>query len=283
MPLTLLRHATQKPPMGPLKLDAGHPLAQGLVLALVINETGSQVINDAVGRNLLTKQGSPTWGSVAGSGLGLSTTTGGAGFQVAAPSSVAMQPPLTIVWKGVYIGGAAANAGIFGVTFTNSDTSPFLAYSLEWDNGTPSPRFAFNDGSFESVVPAISVAAGSSLWLAGVHTGSLQFFYQQDPYTANTAAGQKTLPISYGSPILYLGGVSYVSRTPAVFHEVAHIYNRALSSAELAWLKAEPYSMFQTRPLQRWFTIPGGVVALPPGAEIGVGGGDSSAIAAMMR
>src|SRR5580765_5918326 len=49
MPLTLLRHATQKPLAGPQKPDPGSTLSVGLQAFWLINENGGPVLNDASG------------------------------------------------------------------------------------------------------------------------------------------------------------------------------------------------------------------------------------------
>lgn len=259
MPVSTLLSKTQKPPFGPLKLDFGHPLAQGLVGFFALNEFGNQVVFDLLAGVAPSLAGGATWDSRSGRS-GLLTNAAGALATVATPTRLQLQLPISIVWRGAYLGGQDANAFIFGSSYSNNDTNPYVCYNLDFD-GSSNIRLGWNNGSTQTINSA--APATGQLWLGGTLAAASQALYINDPFTAAATASVAGASISYGATTqITFGGYAGVSRNAAVLHEVGHVYNRVLSTAELAWLKAEPYSMIQTQPLRRW--APAAAAAFDP-------------------
>lgn len=249
MPLTLLRHATQKPPIGPQKLNIGNPLSKKLAAYWVLNEQGSATIYDAV-RGLTGSLGTGvSWtSSVAGPALaftGVSTQiiSGSGGLEDIASN------PYTVIAR--YLVTADIDNNFYFQIGSAFSTDKLLHLGDSFSQAT-----RFNLFSDDSVIN------WSSKQLGNVH--------EVVTTQANDASNTKTV---------YLDGVQQATATatglfsgdgswkiggvPAgswyfngTLMHVA-VYGRALTAAEVRTFYAEPYAMFQTRPVQRWFTVVG--------------------------
>lgn len=262
--LTLLK-PTQKPPNGPVQLKDGHPLATGLVSLILCNEWGSQTIYDHVSGTAIPFRASTSWGSSATQTAGVLTSVAGSGAEVVVPASLKLNFPITLVWKGTILGAATNSSNYFGVSANNTDAAPFSCYRM--GVGAAVYRAGFNiSGTATNITSAVAPTAGP-IWLASTYATGAQALYVQDPITAAATTSVAGATVTYAaSSVLSLGQYTGpAARNPNALHEVAYIYNRVLTNAELAWLKAEPYCMIQPRAARRFistvatsFTLSGG-------------------------
>lgn len=261
MPLTLLRHATQKPPPGPLKLDIGHPLSQQLAFATILNDYG----NGTPGELLTRVAGSLTgsWASTPyGSAASLTAATDGINFG----NNPAWAPgtnPFTIV-AFANPTASSQSSGLWSRRANGGGTAIILGANL-----------ASNGGGLNGVLGtynASPVLAAQSTSTTVINGGYHQFAVTRTGVTVALYSDAVSLAVTLGNA----GNVNYTA-TDSVFVGTfgngnaalsgyqlngqavyAYYWNRALSAAEIASLYAEPYAMFQTRPLQRWFVLAAG-------------------------
>jgi hypothetical protein len=204
---------------------------------------------DLIGTNNLTPGGAVTYDGARG----LVTESAGLYYQCAINPALKLQPPLTVVWQGSFpnAGSRTASAAIFGVTFTNADTTPFAAYQLGFDASgnlvfNKNEGGAFGQWSFSDSVPH----AGTTTWLAVTVNTVNSISYVNDP-AANPSGHGGESAINYGStPLLSFGSPSYVSRNSLCSHEYGLIYNQSLPLKNLQWLYTNGRDLF-SRPRGR--------------------------------
>lgn len=262
MPLTLLRHVVQKPPVGPLELIAGHPLASGLVFATPLHETGSNEPMEYVSAARPSAQ-VINW---VGTAYGPSPDFNGSSRYIRYTDNPIWRPgtsPFTIMVLANPISGGST-IGLFskrnGTNFDQlslmancnnnggpqSGTFGWYHYDTTTTNSGCTAATSIVDGAFHQVV-LTRVGATHTLYRDGVNMSLSQ---------ANTGN-----PNWNGNPSLYLGALGNTNAAPTgafLNGQIVYAYywvGRALSQGEILSLMAEPYQMFRTRPIQRWFVI----------------------------
>jgi hypothetical protein len=282
MPLTLLRHATQKPPTGPLKLDVGHPYAAGLELWYLGSERSGPNIQDFAtlrpGRKgALAGGASWTPGKIGGGALKFASATDivNIGTAHGLPSS-ATQAWTFSLWANWHDTTAASQTLIaagyagapFSVELVNSGglylryaygggTGTFLHREDTWPLDTWRHIFITDDG--------LGNTNSSSLWINGVPTA----------WETGTETGAHVT--SYDSY-----GMSLGARQPFVDNNLngqidnVMVWSRALPPAAATAFYTEPFHLAQPRPVQRWFVIASGG-ASPQTATAGYAGDSGAA------
>jgi hypothetical protein len=274
MPLTLLRHATQKPPTGPLKLDVGNPYAAGLELWYLGSERSGPNIQDFAtlrpGRKgALAGGASWTPGKIGGGALKFASATDmvniGTAHGLPSSATQAWTFSLWANWHDTTTATqtliAAGYAGApFSVELVNSGglylryaygggTGTFLHREDTWPLDTWRHIFITDDG--------LGNTNSSSLWINGVPTA----------WETGTETGAHVT--SYDSY-----GVALGARQPFVDNNLngqidnVMVWSRALPPAAATTFYTEPFHLAQTRPLQRWFVVASGA----PPAISGSGG-----------
>lgn len=254
MPVSFWRNS--KPPAG-TPIDFSHPLARGLVLAFPFNQYHGAPVDSVRGLRLTPKgqlNDTLRWGQ--GAGFINAANTNGA--EATCPDYAKLAMPITIVWQGLKLGlpTAGSNAGIFGVSFDNANTTPFLSYSFIY-NSTTSVYLYGGNGATQSASSG-TLPANGPLWLAATIENGRQALYVN---TAATPAGTGTgtTAITYSSTsLVYVGNYTNIVRNSNTRSDLGYIWNRALTLSELQWIEAEPYAMFAP-PVWRRYFVPAAV------------------------
>ncbi len=223
------------------RLRRGHAMTAGLKGAWCLVGGYGQ---DLIGSNHLTPGGTVGYDGV----FGMGTTVASAYYQCSANSVLQLQPPITIVWQGSFpfSGTRTANSQIFGVSYTNADTTPFSAYQFAVDN---SGFLALNKnqaGTFGQLFPGglQTPPVGARTWIATVLKSGNSLTYVDNPASSGRTDTAVTA-INYGTtPILSFGTPSYVSRNSLCSHEYGLIYNYSLPLKSLQWLYSNGLDLF---------------------------------------
>lgn len=255
MPLTLLPHATQKPPVGPLTVDIGNPLSGGLVFASPLTEYGSNVVNDYspgyAGTGAL--KATPPWQSGSlGAQLGFDGTTQYVDFGTAPAARTAAK--LSIVAWIVHRGTVSARAmvGWFQSSATTYEFRLTDTHKLE----------LLKEASASLGVSTGTVPSNTLTQVGVTYDGTNGLFYVDG---AQGSSFTSTNTFSYAaSDNIRIASQSGASGSEFFNGSIAAVYiwNRVLSAGEMASITAEPFQLFRTRPIQRWFVV-GGQTAMP--------------------
>jgi hypothetical protein len=227
---------SRKPPFG-TPVDRSHPLSQGLIGCFPLNEGGGGSVGDAVYGDTAAFHGA-SWSPRGG----VDCTAASAGVYSAAPARLRIQPPLTVMWRGVNI-ALAATAGMefLEISYATSG-SPFIAYGF-WGAAGAALTLAYNSaGSTVQVGFGTAPGVGRAFALAGTIAPGFSAAYVDGSRKA-TAAGATS--INYGSGSQLLFGVYTGETGPAgVIHDCGYIWQGVLTPDLIGWASAEPYAMF---------------------------------------
>ena len=268
--LTLLRHAVQKPPLGPLKLVAGHPLAQGLVGSWLFNDFGSSPASVVNPHDQLAITGANPWGSSI-EGPAVNMAAAPQQLRLASPSSALLSTSTaTLYWRGVILGagGGSTLPRLFSIEANNTNASPFIGIGI-YRETTGNLSVGLDPGGAGATLISNVVSSpptNTVIDLAVVFNSATgtTVYYNGSQVATNATTGA----LSYTSTAcLISNGISNgTGDTTNHANICAHIYNRALTAAEVGQLHAEPYAMFQARPVQKWFVL-AGASTTPSGAD----------------
>ncbi len=233
------------------KLNKGHPRAAGLIAAYAFPSGYGQ---DLVGfSHLTTKTGTISYDGIRGLITHISSTT--TGLQGIASASLKFPTTATLVWQGTNFGSPNNSAGIFGVTYDNTGSSPYYGYAFQY-NTPPQVAMYWNNGSLQSASWNQGMPSGSN-WVAGTITSGSQKLYVNDPITSiasNTATG--TISYSSSAQVFFGTPAAFSGRNPDLAHEYGLIYNRILTNKELAWLLTNGRDLFVNKRNRIISTVP---------------------------
>lgn len=237
------------------KIDWQHPYAhrlQGLWLPQALNGFRS-LVNSA---DQLSSGGSSTitagvtpWGYGTGETSG---STGARGWVNTSPS-LALQPAsgVTILWVGSLRSAVAANRRLFGMEANSTNSPPYNAFGI-YRASTTTLGYAIDPGgSFTSVASGSIINAVEQFGFAALtYDGATLRGYWQGALVASTSASGS---LSYSSPILVCGTNEAVgsSASADALMSMGAIWDRALSSSEIATLYSDPFQMLRT-PQRYW-------------------------------
>ena len=253
MPLTLLRHATQKPPTGTLALDLDHPLAQGLVFAPPWNEgAGTSSWEPA------QRVSSSAWTGVFGN---IPLWTSGRFGAALAVKGARIEYPALAVWNlqrftmSAWLFIDPADSGQNRSLFCGSASSGY--------------EYRINSSNVQELLNSSVASLGTSssapptgVWthVALSYDGTTVRFYLNGN-ADGTASGSATFS-SYVSLALAMrqDGNEYPTQ-PGSLMDLPRMHNRVLAQAEIQQLMAEPMAVYAPRTLQRWLVVISGGTA----------------------
>ena len=239
----------QKPPIG-AQIRLEHPLAQGLVGCWLFNEGQGNRAFDSVWRSPGSIQ-NPDWRPGA---LHVGDTSN---KYVTVACSPDIEPTtLTVV------------AGCQVISFTErhekvvckpyiSTKSPYQSYTLARESTLSQFCFEINVNGSLYTIELGDLVLGEDVFLAGTFDGTYVKGYQD---------GQLITIESHPGAIGYYGTDLYFGDNP-IETSAGHpryldcllyfvlLYRRALSESEISWLYEEPYAMFESYSLVKYFFI----------------------------
>jgi hypothetical protein len=218
--------------------DPGHPLSARLVACHV--PVGRLGAIDLCGGPTLPTIGNPPW-SLTGFGRALSSNAAATGYQFThgTTGKLAIQPPLTIMWVGSYLGSAAGDSIIYGGSVNMVSTAPYFSYAISFGGsasswafyGQTGGTFLEIDGGAASSLPnpvvlAITVTtSATTLWANGVRVTS----------------GSGVASITYPSTSTFCFGNGSLGGSGSGASNMGAVWNRALTDGEIEKLAADPF------------------------------------------
>jgi hypothetical protein len=254
-------------------INPTHPWAQGLVAFYAGNEGSGGLINDYRGQLTMSATGfgsTNPWGGGPG-GVGLLCNVAGLGAQATLPTTLNFSYPLAFACGVSFLGFPDTNAGIFGITTNNTDTTPFAAMNLSCGGSTVQLNyttggsfFAANSSSFgfagDAVLAGRCTTGSQTIYINGVSAGSNSNALASPSYTATS--------------LMFAGNHSGISHNSNMIFYWGAFWNRLLLNAELFNIGANVnaiWQMFQA-PFPWWLkpgaAAPAGASSYFPGSSI---------------
>lgn len=249
---------------------SAHPLNRGLVAWWLAGDEnpfwGGPQFRDLFNKTHLSLRTGTTWRID-----GLQSTAGDRGAAVATPTALQLAAPLTTAWYGNVLGTGSAYGTPFVVSYTNADTSPYLAYGFDRNAGGNEFRFMTNanGGSGGSWYGPFFTNYTGPLLLVGTvsgTTGTAYAFGTNPSFTNGQQGTFASASIAYATSQTCLGSLNYKAGNYAnCVSESAWVWNRALSLSELNALFYQarfghPDTLRRHAPARKWVSVaaPGG-------------------------
>lgn len=240
---------TERPPLGAY-LDPGHPLAKGLVGAWIVNEAGGRTVFDlSGGRNHGTIAGA-IW---QGKGLYFDGSGDYVRLQNAPINNQSWAGGITVFWFGK-TGPSFIDFPQFVSQDNYGTTAGNWVLGLHGSYGYRL-RFEGNNGAWRELIPhtGAALAVNTVYKLAVTWDGTTGKGYINGIFEKSATPGAGTL--TTGQEIDFAARMQGTQKHTSGHVYAVFIYARPLSAAEIAWLSAEPYAMFedpQRRFLYSW-------------------------------
>jgi len=238
-----------KPSVGAqLKLD--HPLSRGLIGAWLLNERSGDEAHDYSGRGnvgtLTNMDPAADWvGSLHGGALDFDGSNDY--VNIGTPAILnSLQVPMTI--SGWFKQSATSGVrAVFGQYKSVADHQ--LIKMVRIDNGTFLYYVSTAAGGYQSYgsfTPAVNVWHFFAVVVSGSIASPVVTIYLDDNSQSSSLSALSSTPDTTVS--IYIGNDMSGYGEAEAFNgpiEEIHIYDRALSAQEIAWLYAFPYAMFE--------------------------------------
>jgi hypothetical protein len=243
---------TQKPPLGSL-INWSHPLSRGLMGCWLMNEGSGNRISDLSGNgNHGILMNGPLW--VPGK-VGQALSFNGVDDSVNLGNHPSLNLPnaFTIaVWVNqtslVNWSGIISKSNINYLLLIGQPGTPYLVAQVG--------GIEKNTGSgTETILP-------NNEWhfLVGTFDGTyLRYYYDGVREGLETATGGN---VDTTTADAYISDWDYSNKFNGLIDGV-RIYNRALSAKEIRWLYAQPYAMFERRPVWMDYVAAAGGLSIP--------------------
>jgi hypothetical protein len=228
-----------KPPLG-ARRDYGHPLSRGCTGHWIMNERAGTTLYDISGLGrAMTLLNAPAWTvSSGGPAVDFDGTNNGA---TVASGAVNLDTGTFILWME----SDATPAESTPRYLFDSDSARHACF-MQGSGGLNTIQM-YNDGRSNDF--PVAWDAGAAVCIAAVYnkTGNVQQLYLNGvPLTGQNAAG--VWGATALGALFYVGQrFNAIERADARLYQV-RIYNRALTTDEIAWLYVEPYADMVMRP-----------------------------------
>lgn len=262
-----------KPPPGS-QINYGHPLAQGLMGCFLLNEQGPILARNLYSNRTYGPNAAFTWESKIQVGYAQVTNAVTEGINDALESFLQFPQRVSILWRGSFNGTPDTNSSIAGALHNNTDSNPYLCYSI-WCNSSNNIAFGLNNGSFQQnggrAITTFTDGLVHNFGLA-INTSATGAVNDQSLYSDNAykeCGGAVSGTIGYSAnPRLVIGEASVAGRTSRLNSECFYVWDRQLRPSDFSWLWSEPYAMFQqNNPISYFFFGTGTAHALSCIAE----------------
>jgi hypothetical protein len=176
-------------------------------------------------------------------GPGLSTTGTLTGMNVLAQPVHKSWTQATLYWRGYLIGVPAVHGVFIGISYTNTDTSPFVVLCIQYDSAASFGATGNNSGSFFGPAPFTTPPtppAFVSMAVSWDTVGGTVALYTNGAAngTGSLVGAPSTTANSY---ICINGWVPVNTRYDNAICNIACMWNRALTAAEIRALDLAPY------------------------------------------
>ena len=233
-------------PLPGQSVDRSHPLGAALVAAFPCSGGSGSVIDSITSNGLVLTNGSWTSG-IHGSALDLTST--GAAASLTVPSAWKATLPITLVCEVDFTGTPSNGGTLFGVYDNTSASSPYYDWILGFGSSNDLV-LGYNSGGSSATLAAgspTSLANRGRTWIACVITSTSQAVYLDNPWTAYASASASISSPTYGATAEFeIGTPSFLgSKTAACRFHYGYVFNRALTSTELASLKGNPWQVYR--------------------------------------
>jgi hypothetical protein len=258
-----------KPPLG-VQLKNGHPLANGLVGAWLMNEAGGIKVYDLVNRTPGTLSGTlPLWKAGRFGGAISFGSSGYIDLGTATSASFSFTDNFTAnCWFMVPSGGSyAANGGL--ITHANSG-APQNGWGLETNGAAVLVFGSYNAASpFNIVVNGSTNPAAGSGWhmLTGIIRNGTRYLYLDGVLQTNTdthlPAANTTINGVIGRFYGNASGLGWAN-----YLDMPAVWNYGLYSEQVLQLWEDPFCFMQPQAPNIRYFIPSGAAPPPPSTTI---------------
>lgn len=156
----------------------------------------------------------------------------------------------SILWVGKCLGAASAYASLGGVTYTTSDTYPYVCIELKRNGNSGGNDIYLNNslGGAPRNIFSPSITTGEVVLVGSVSSGA-QSLWMLNRSTATVSVNRDTITgsLTSTSNSRFEVGESVGARNPNAECELLAIFNRALSDSECQMLLENPYAVFAPR------------------------------------
>lgn len=227
-----------KPPPG-ARIDWGHPLAQGLVFASVVNPQGGMPVDLVTGAQGAAANGVTAWGQKAYTEV-----------QFTKASSQSVKWPASGPYMAVPSVGLSAMVVGFHTAPTTSSLDTFLSnqsgnkgFGL-FCHGGPIFGYTNNIGSGTLTSAGPDLTAGREYVILGTYSrpASLLTCYLDGVVRSSGACSLTLVAPGQGPEMGHSGGGDLGNSYTNGGVGLGYIWHRALSADEAQWLRAEPYA-----------------------------------------
>ena len=238
---------TNKPPLGS-RVNWGHPLTNGLRVCALINEVaGSACVDIASGRPFLLAYGNKD--------RRVNAIYGASGNTARWQSDVVLNYD-NISVMAVVVPYDSSQSFVDIVSRFDASSSP-RAFTLGIGGAAGQWRWLIVDsGGNKSISSAAGYSVGSPVILVGT-ANNLNYRFFVNGQETGTAGATTGLSTSTSGGLALLGRLNDGGPASTQFKgeiRLTHVWSRALTPTEVAWLAAEPYAFIAPpAPYRKWF------------------------------
>ncbi len=251
----LVGYPSQKPPVG-AQIDWGNPLSARLVGCWLLNEHGGKQLTNLARPATLNFGGSTVWGLQPSGGTGIKCVNAGDRADLTTPANMKITFPITLVLGMTQIGTGSAFCVLFGVSNSNADVAPYIAYAVS-NNTSNNWHIEGNvGGTYADAYTTVAIANGYHFVVAVFGLGSdLKLYVDNVDLTLNnTFPSLTTSDPSYSSTsLITFGAISAVNRNPNSHFHFGYIFNRRMALQEINYLYRNPYGFLTPAATRRRF------------------------------
>ena len=256
-----------KPPYGSVEIDGGHPLAQGLVSAMLFNEgagPASDLVLERSGEPFTTSAnpGAPLW-TVTSQGVEGDFSQAALGYYKTPGFMENNNSHFSVYFVGKFTTGAARYAGGIG-----GGASDRLSWG--YDDGGAGLQWLFLFNSVAFINSTLIPTTGHVYAMGMAYTRGSQMLFHEHSLTAKTVRiatiSTASTPATGGPDIHLVGCRNTQDNFWSNSINRHYFWKRPLTAGEFLWLNAEPYAFLRPIIRRRYF-VPSAAAA-PAGSTV---------------
>lgn len=229
---------TFRVPIGRIRIDWNHPLANGLILCLVRGEWV-----DIAGTSWVIGLTQQVASGLYGAGPeGMGYAGGPAAWTTALPASHSLEvTPISYYTRGWFTTQASGTGSLQGTSFQQPNVTPFVVTGIGLDGTGPPAKLQAKwntAGVVQSLTSSGAAFSANSLCSAGASfplPGGNTLVYQNGVQTGSLSFG--------GNPANFTATSNYTNGDANFVRYVQYVWSRVLTAAEFLWLHNSPYEL----------------------------------------